>query len=49
MLKRNMRKELITEDELWSKLREAGVKSLDQVKEAFIETDGQISVIKRSD
>jgi uncharacterized membrane protein YcaP (DUF421 family) len=49
MLKRNMRKELITEDELWGKLREAGVKSLDQVKEAFIETDGQISVIKRSD
>ncbi|MEN3292061.1 MAG: hypothetical protein V7642_1314 [Burkholderiales bacterium] len=48
MLTRNMRKELITEDELWSKLRQAGVESLDQVKEACIETDGQISVIKRS-
>jgi uncharacterized membrane protein YcaP (DUF421 family) len=46
---RNLRRELITEDELWSKLRESGVESLDQVKKAYIEadTDGQISVIKR--
>jgi uncharacterized membrane protein YcaP (DUF421 family) len=47
MLMRNMRRELITEDELWSKLRESGVESLDQVKKAYIEADGQISVIKR--
>lgn len=47
MLLRNMRKELITEDELWSKLRQAGVESLDEVKEVYIEGDGQISVIKR--
>jgi uncharacterized membrane protein YcaP (DUF421 family) len=44
---RNLRRELITEDELWSKLRESGVESLDQVKKAYIEADGQISVIKR--
>lgn len=48
ILRRNMRKEFITEEELWSKLREAGVDSLDQVKEAFIESDGQVSVIKKS-
>jgi uncharacterized membrane protein YcaP (DUF421 family) len=47
ILMRNMRRELITEDELWSKLRESGVESLDQVKKAYIESDGQISVIKR--
>jgi uncharacterized membrane protein YcaP (DUF421 family) len=47
MLMRNMRKEFITEDELWSKLRQAGVESLEQVKEAYIESDGQISVVKQ--
>lgn len=46
MILRNMRKELITEDELWGKLREQGVESLDQVKEVYIEGDGQISIIK---
>lgn len=45
---RNMRKELITEEELWSKLRQAGLTSLEQVKEAYIEADGEISIIKRS-
>ncbi|HYD94871.1 MAG TPA: YetF domain-containing protein [Noviherbaspirillum sp.] len=49
MLHRNMRKELITDDELWTKLRQAGVDRLDQVKEAFIEPDGQISVIRTQD
>jgi uncharacterized membrane protein YcaP (DUF421 family) len=47
ILMRNMRKELITVDELWSKLRQQGVESLDQVKEVYIEPDGEISVIKR--
>ncbi|RZI40256.1 DUF421 domain-containing protein [Herbaspirillum sp. HC18] len=48
MLRRNMRKELITDEELWEKLREAEVESLDEVKEAYIEPDGQISVIKKN-
>lgn len=48
MLKRNMRLELLTEDELWSKLRQASVESLDEVKAAYIEPDGQISVIKKT-
>lgn len=46
MLRRNMRRELITEDELWSKLRENGVEKLDEVREAYIESDGQISIIR---
>lgn len=47
ILRRNMRRELVTDEELWGKLREAGIESLDQVKEAFLEADGQISVIKQ--
>jgi uncharacterized membrane protein YcaP (DUF421 family) len=47
VLWRNLRKELMTEDELKSKLREAGIESLTQVKEAYMESDGQISVIER--
>jgi uncharacterized membrane protein YcaP (DUF421 family) len=47
LLTQNMRREFISEDELWGKLREAGVESLDQVRKAYVESDGQISVIKR--
>ncbi|WP_220810222.1 DUF421 domain-containing protein [Noviherbaspirillum aridicola] len=47
ILYRNMRRELITEDELWRRLRQNGVESLDQVRYACMETDGQISVIRR--
>jgi uncharacterized membrane protein YcaP (DUF421 family) len=47
MLKRNMRKEFISEDELWQKLREEGVDSLDQVKKVYLEPDGNFSVIKK--
>ncbi|WP_420476701.1 DUF421 domain-containing protein [Noviherbaspirillum sp. ST9] len=48
VLARNMRRELITDEELWSKLRQAGIESIDDVKEAYIESDGQISIIKNS-
>lgn len=42
---RNMRRELITEDELMTQLRQAGVETLEQVKAAYMEGDGHISVI----
>ena len=45
LLRRNMRHELITEDELLSHLREEGVDDWEKVKEAFIESDGHISVV----
>ena len=45
MLRRNMDKELITEEELMSQLRQQGVDRLEEVKEAYIEGDGNISVI----
>jgi uncharacterized membrane protein YcaP (DUF421 family) len=47
MLRHNMRKELITPEELMSQLREQGLESLEEVREAYIEGDGQISFIKR--
>jgi uncharacterized membrane protein YcaP (DUF421 family) len=45
LLYRNMRRELITEDELMSQLRQQGVESLADVKAAYMESDGSISVI----
>jgi uncharacterized membrane protein YcaP (DUF421 family) len=45
MLKNNMRKEFITEDELQGMLREQGIEDLQQVKRAFMEGNGKISVI----
>lgn len=45
VLRRNMRRELITEDELRFELRERGVEDVGQVRRAFMEPDGQVSVI----
>lgn len=47
LIRRNMRKELITEDELMTQLRLQGLTRLEQVEAAFMEGDGQISVIRR--
>ncbi|MDQ3257802.1 MAG: DUF421 domain-containing protein [Acidobacteriota bacterium] len=46
MLARNMRRELITVDELMSHLREQGVDDLRQVESACMEGDGRISVVR---
>jgi uncharacterized membrane protein YcaP (DUF421 family) len=46
MHKRNMRQELMTEEELLSELRKYGVEDVAEVKEARMEEDGHISVIK---
>ena len=47
VLHRNLRHEYVTEDELKSKLREKGVKEYSEVAEAHMESDGNVSVIKR--
>jgi uncharacterized membrane protein YcaP (DUF421 family) len=47
MLYANMRRELITEGELMTQLREQGVADLAEVKAAYMEADGRISVIAR--
>ena len=46
MLRRNMRQELITEDELMMQLREQGLDDVAKVKEAYMESDGRISIIE---
>ncbi len=42
----NMRREFITEDELMSKLREHGISRLAEVRRAYMESDGVVSVIR---
>lgn len=44
---RNLRRESISLADLRAKLREAGVDDLARVRRAFMESDGQISVIRR--
>ena len=46
LLRQNMRKEMITTEELMSQLREQGVGSLDEVRRCYLEGDGHVSVIK---
>jgi uncharacterized membrane protein YcaP (DUF421 family) len=45
--RRNLRREFITMEELNEKLREQGIEKLADVKAAFLEGDGQISVIRQ--
>lgn len=47
-LRRNMRAEFITEDELLSQLRQQQVLDISDVKIARIEPDGGLSVVRRS-
>jgi uncharacterized membrane protein YcaP (DUF421 family) len=47
LLRQNMRRELISEDELMSQLRLQGVNSVAEVRMAAIEPDGRISVVMR--
>lgn len=47
LLRKNMQRELITEDELMSQLREQGIDDVKQVNMAYMEGDGRISVVKR--
>src|SRR5688572_18116950 len=44
---RNLRRERIAESELMAKLREQGVADVKEVKAAYFEPDGKISVIKK--
>lgn len=46
MIFRNMRQEMITTDELNSQLRQQGVEHCSEVKRAYIEGDGRISIIR---
>lgn len=47
VLRQNLRKEMISMEELMSQLREQGVEHLSEVKKCCLEGDGHISVIKK--
>jgi uncharacterized membrane protein YcaP (DUF421 family) len=47
VLRRNLRRELMTEEELRAELRKAGIDGPGRVSEARIEGDGQISILRR--
>ena len=47
MLRKNMRRELISEEELMSHVRESGAADLKEVRAAYMESDGKISVVRR--
>jgi uncharacterized membrane protein YcaP (DUF421 family) len=47
VLHRNLRHEFITPDELRSRLRQHGITEPAQVKKAYMEADGEVTVIKR--
>jgi uncharacterized membrane protein YcaP (DUF421 family) len=47
ILHRNLRREFLTVEELRGKLREHGVDDIDQVRAAYMESDGEVSVITR--
>lgn len=47
-IRRNLRRESVSDDELWSRLRAQGVEHLSEVKAAYIEANGEITVIKHN-
>lgn len=47
LLKDNIRKEKLTEQELSASLRKQGCADVSQVKQAIMEVDGQISIIRK--
>ena len=46
MIRRNLRHELITVEEIMSQLRKQGIEDLAEVKAAHMEPDGEISIVK---
>jgi uncharacterized membrane protein YcaP (DUF421 family) len=44
-----MRRELVSEQELWAGLRQHGVRELDEVEAAYMEGDGKLSVFRKGE
>lgn len=47
ILRRNMEKEMITEDELISQLRQQGIDDISEAEQVCLESNGEFSVIKK--
>lgn len=48
LLRRNMRQEFVTEEELMAQVRKEGLEDCREIKAAFMEADGCISFIRKS-
>jgi uncharacterized membrane protein YcaP (DUF421 family) len=48
VLWKHLRHEFVSEEELKSKLREHGIEHASQVAKAYMEPDGQVTVIKKA-
>ena len=46
VVRTTLREELITEEELWSQLRTHDIEDLDEVQAAYLEGNGQVSVLR---
>jgi uncharacterized membrane protein YcaP (DUF421 family) len=46
IMRENMRRERMSEEELWSGLRSNGIQDLSEVKAAYMEGDGKVSVLR---
>jgi uncharacterized membrane protein YcaP (DUF421 family) len=47
VLRRNLKSEMLTLDDLMEQLREQGIEKVTQVKRCYLEADGRLSVIKQ--
>jgi uncharacterized membrane protein YcaP (DUF421 family) len=48
-LRKNLRREFITDEELNAKIRQAGVEDISMVKRMYLEADGEMSLIRQDD
>jgi uncharacterized membrane protein YcaP (DUF421 family) len=48
LIRKNMNKELITEDEIQTQLRQQGIEDIAEVKQMCLESDGEFSIIRNS-
>lgn len=49
LLRRNMRREFLTEEELMYHLRQQGIEELNEVRAAYVKSEGKITVISNED
>ena len=47
-LRRNMRQELVTEEEMLSAMRLQGIESVEEIGSAVLEADGEISILRKA-
>ena len=49
LMRENMHHELVSEQELWTGLRQHGVRELNEVEAAYMEGDGKLSVFRKGE